>query len=430
MNPQRKDVWKGCRAEKRMNKIAAPIVDELFAPLSSESLKLLHSVPSLIEKTFPMPGRFRAGLPADVAELSRLQTSNRGERDLSYLSRPGHLSAYLRYFLPWNIFRLCKLLPNLDISLSPDDVILDLGCGPLSMACALWISRPDLRKIPLELRCVDRTAPVLLAGRKFFSALSGHNYPDNKYTWKIITIRENINPDHLYKNKPASLVCAANVFNEIYAKVSPNNSADICEAAQSAARFLESCVKRNTEAGATSILVAEPGVPLMGSFISQLRSALIDRQYFPAGPCPHSNTCPIPGSGTGKKRWCHFAFDTVEVPTELHRLSASAGIPKDRAVLSFLHARGSAGQKVVSDSAGSSALPNGRFQARVISDAFPLPEGKCGRYCCSESGLVLLTGKRYAVEACASGSLITVFADKNGKKDSKSGALLAELLCN
>ena len=433
----------------------------LFGPLSAETLQLMRSVPALINKSFPLPGRFRSGLAADVAELSRLQTSSRGERCLSYLSRPNHLSAYLRYFFPWNIFRLCKLLPNLDISLSPGDAIVDLGCGPMTLAAALWISRPELRKIPLELRCIDHTAPVLEAGKKIFQAISGP-----ACSWKITGIRGSIGADGTIsfgtgkrqgsvvrgnphtgavRGKPAALVCAVNVFNEIYKKVSPNDRNGLKNAAAHSAKLLESCA-----ADIASVLVVEPGLPFAGEFISCLRDELVKKKRFPFAPCPHCNACPMPGggSGPGKKRWCHFAFDTTEAPADLQRLSAAAGIPKDRAVLSFLF---SGWQQTVSrnqqprpegrdikplitnksadkDRAAHQNLhhtkPGKDLSVRIISDAFPLPERKYGRYGCSEQGLILAVGRKAAVEACASGSLIKMAVNPNEERDPKSGALV------
>jgi hypothetical protein len=105
----------------------------LFAPLPDESRMILDRVPSLIDKVFPLPERFRVGLPRDVAELSRLLTSGRPERGASYLGKPALLSAYLRYFLPWNIYRLSRLLTSLSLELKPNDAVNDLGAGPLTL---------------------------------------------------------------------------------------------------------------------------------------------------------------------------------------------------------------------------------------------------------------------------------------------------------
>ena len=427
-------------------------LNNLFAPLPPKVQQQMASVPALIEKTFPLPGRFRLGLPKDVAELSRLLTSGKGERALSYLSRPNLLSAYLRYFLPWNIFRLCRLLPFLGLRLSPGDVIIDLGCGPLTFAAALWISRPDLHAMPLEFHCIDRTANIMAAGKKFFAALTAAGSGDTIHgdtihgdtrhgdtrhgaarhgdaPWKISTARGSVSPKGILshnagkkhgpgrsvKHKPAALVCAANVFNEIYGDIHYHNSLE--SAALNSARLLDSLC-----ADMASILVLEPGVPRWGEFLSCLRNALIEKGRFPLSPCTHDQACPFPGGTVknGKNRWCHFAFDTQDAPDALHRLSAAAGIPKERAVLSFLLA-GTRGQAMCrQDTCKQPEI----IPARIISDAFPLPQDQCGRYGCSEQGPVLVTGKRADIEKLSSGTLINALPVKPLRRDPKSGALV------
>jgi hypothetical protein len=384
----------------------------LFAPLTPQARRLLDGIPALIDKTFPLPGRFRSALPSDVAELSRLLTSGRGERGLSYLGRPNLLSAYLRFFLPWNLYRLCRLLPGLKLTLAAHDRITDLGCGPLTLAAALYICRPDLRSVPLEFDCIDRIGPALDAGKKFFAALAGENSP-----WKIHTARGDINA---VKARPAALVCAVNVFNEMYGDISRNGSSEILRrSAVKAARLLEA-----HGSASSAILVTEPGFPRCGEFISLLRDTFLQRGRRPASPCPHDTDCPFPGGGDGghaggKKRWCHFAFETDDAPSALHRLSRAAGLPKERAVLSFLFTGAADAQTADTQIAGATT------NLRVISDAFPLPPNYFGRYCCSRQGLVLLAGWRKDIEDTASGALINAVIKE--ERDSKSGALLADI---
>ena len=378
----------------------------MFDPLPPQARRLLDGIPTLIDKTFPLPGRFRSALPSDVAELSRLLTSGRGERGLSYLGRPNLLSAYLRYFLPWNLYRLCRLLPGLGITLAANDRITDLGCGPLTFAAALYICRPDLRSVPLEYYCIDRSGPALDAGKKFFAALAGENTP-----WKIHTVKGDINAA---KPKPAALVCAVNVFNEMYGDISRNGGSEILlRNAEKAARLLAAHASASS-----AILVVEPGFPRCGEFISLLRGVFLQRGRRPASPCPHDTDCPLPGGGDGaKKRWCHFAFDTDDAPAALHRLSHAARLPKERAVLSFLLA-GAAD--------ANAAAAHAAANLRVISDAFPLPPNRFGRYCCSREGLVLLAGTRTAIEQTASGALVNAVVTED--RDPKSGAFFAEYL--
>jgi len=373
---------------------------------------LLQTIPELIKKTFPIPGRFRSALPSDIAELSRLLTNRRGDRSLSYLARPNFLSAYLHYFLPWNLYRLCLLLPNLELHLKSGDTITDLGSGPLTFASALWIARPDLRSTPLEINCVDRCAPVLDAGKKFFSALCEST--SENALWKINIIKEDIDIRHSVtrKRKKASLVCAVNMFNEIYDTLSHNNTEGLRRMAENAAQ-----VMHNEALPGASILTVEPGVPQAGRFISFLRTAFLELDRPPVSPCPHTETCPFPADSK-KSKWCHFAFETDDAPKELHKLSTAARLPKERLVFSFLQT----GEK-------SSAKTGTGEKVRVISDMFPLTDSgrSFGRYGCSAQGLMLLTGEKNRVEKINSLDLVSPVFSANAQRDKKSGALIMEV---
>jgi len=397
-------------------------VPGLLEPLP-QTRRLLEGIPALIDRVFPLPARFRSSLPKDVAELSRLLTSGRGERGLSYMGRDSLLSAYLRYFLPWNLYRLCRLLPGLDITLSPGDMVIDLGCGPLTFAAALWLCRGDLRSVPLEFICVDRNRSALDAGKIFFQALAGENCP-----WKTRIIKgdlKTVKETNAGLGRAAALVCAANVFNEMYGDISRSGETDISYNAEKASRLLE-----GFGAAASAFLIVEPGFPRCGEFISLLRGAFLERGIMPLSPCPHDNICPMRSPGPYKslrvkKRWCHFAFETGDAPEALHKLSHAAGLPKERAVLSFLLARkraASYGRAAPAERATSGA----ENTLRIISDAFPLPYGSFGRYCCSGRGLVLLADKKNVMDNLPCGSLIDGAVLKN-ERDTKSGALIARL---
>jgi len=394
----------------------------------TETKKTSVSLSALIDKTFPMPGRFHSALPSQVAELSRLLTGARGDRSLSYLSRPNYLSAYLRYFLPWNILRLCRLLPSLDLNLRAGDAITDLGSGPLTFASALWLSRPDLRSIPLEFICIDNCAPALAAGKKFFAALSSQDTcAQETCAWKVTGVREKINlkAKTALARKKAALVCAVNFFNEIYEDLPHTNSEALKRAACDAALLMH-----NQAAPEARILTLEPGVPQSGQFISLLRSAFLELGRPPLSPCPHSETCPMPGgkaalgkTTNAKNRWCHFAYTAEDAPKELSRLSAAVGIPKERLVLSYLLAGAQKDGQKHTKTAQTAAE-----KVRVISDAFALPDNKSGRYGCCSGGLVLLTGNKSRIEKIASGELVPKSAGiADSIRDQKSGALIMEI---
>jgi hypothetical protein len=383
----------------------------LFPPLTPEVRRILNNFSSLVDTVFPLPVRFRRLLAKDVAELSRLLTSGRTERGESYLGRPNLLSAYLRYFLPWNLYRLCRLLPALPLSLSDGDAVNDLGSGPLTLALALWICRPELRGLSLEFRCLDRTGAALDAGKKLFAALCAQTGGN---PWIIKTIRGEIHRNGMLspaiRGKPAALSAAINVFNEIFWNLSPADKEGLGRLADGSGRLLASLT---AEGGA--ILVVEPGIPRSGEFISRLREALTGEGRPPLSPCVHQGVCPFPGVG----KWCHFAFGTEDAPRELQRLSAAAGLPKERAALSFL-----AAGKAAPDEA---APGNGPLAVRLISDPFPIGDGRWGRYGCGAAGLVLALGSRNAANEAASGTLM-LYESSDGK-DTKTGAavvLMAE----
>jgi hypothetical protein len=398
-------------------------MEQLFPPLTEEARLLMDRLSAQADKTFPIPRRFRQALIRNVAELSRLLTSGRGELRESYLGEGALLSAYLRYFLPWNVYRLARLLPSLDLPLGPVPggaaSVTDLGSGPLTFPIALWISRPDLRTLPLEFRCLDRAAPALRAGKLLFEALFGGDSP-----WKIRTIHASLgDPIRLPR---AGLVAAVNLFNELFWKLPRTDHGALSAFAERQARLLSSlCLETG------SVFVLEPGLPRCGEFLSLLRQAFSARGRLPLAPCGHAGPCPLPGlspaasrSPTPEAKWCHFAFDTAGAPSGLLRLSEAALIPKERSVLSFLLA----GPLANAAETASVSAPGAALRARIVSDAFPLDGARAyGRYACSARGLALVSGKKGDMEGLPSGTLETFTVKTPEQRDRKSGALMAGL---
>ncbi|MDR1287702.1 MAG: rRNA methyltransferase [Treponema sp.] len=398
----------------------------LITDLAPAAGCLLDAVPLLIDRTFPLAERFKKKLPQSIAELSRLLTSGRGERGASYLEKPEMLQAYLRYFLPWNLYRLSRLLPGLSLELCEGDAVTDLGSGPLTLPLALWISRPDLRSVPLEFRCIDRAGAVLRAGRRFFAALAEFTTGAETGTpWRFKTAAAALGAP--VRGKPAALVTAVNVFNELYEDLPYRDHAGLAGKTRAYAGLL--C--RDAE---SSVLVVEPGVPRAGEFIACLRTALAEKGRLPLAPCPHAGPCPCPGGfspGGKKTRWCHFAFDTAGAPADLHRLSAAAGIPKERAALSFLFSGSAKRSGKTAPAARPAETAEGGLPVRVLSDPFPVEGGNLyGRYGCSEKGLVLVRGEKSRIGALVPGSLFTaesVAQTRAETRDRKSGAFIIDI---
>ena len=380
---------------------------QLFSPLENEISQTLNLISTCIDKTFPLPTRFRRDLPKDISELSQLLTNNRGARNETYLNKPAYLSAYIRYFLPWNVFRLCKLLPNLSLSFNYEDAVTDLGSGPLTFPLALWISYPALRNIPLEFRCVDQSSTALNAGKKLFFALAGEKSP-----WRIKTIRDDINTE--IKGKKSAFIFAGNVFNEQFLNIPYKDKHTFSLFTEKTTRLL----LRHSENKA-DILIVEPGIPQCGAFITSLRTLFLESNYTPHFPCTHKESCPFP-SGE-KTKWCHFTFETEDAPNDLLKLSEKAKLPKERASISFLFV--SLKEK--------KNLKEETLSTRIISDSFPIQmqnrTGVYGRYACSGKGMLLISGTKTVIEKQKSGAVLFVKLKGNEKRDSKTNALMIEL---
>jgi hypothetical protein len=426
---------------------------ETLSP-SSASIAALAALEGVLDEAVPLQAKHRAELRGDIRKLWEELTSDRESRNADYLGTPPALSAYLRYFLPWNVYRLASILTNADFCLPDKAVIVDIGSGPLTLPIALWVARPELRDVPLTIYCVDRVERVLDAGKNIFETLcmrvDGRLPP-----WRIETRKDSFGSPMPEK---AHLLTAANVFNEFFWKDKQKN---LGEKALDTAHSLLSYIKENG-----SIFVMEPGDPRSGAFITALRAALLAEGAGPLGPCPHALSCPMPGIFRHllppeetrtvkndpnvapsrfvlpqvimpKKRdkfpWCHFGINALQAPAWLEKLSEEAGLPKERAVLSYLWAargvtaRPPVGMPESSTGRGSDRDRRGKagrgVLVRVVSDPFALPDGSTGQYACSSLGYTLLRRPR-GEESFASGDLLEVTSSGAQRNDEKSGAII------
>ena len=436
------------QAQRRAVPAVRPL--EILAP-STESLRALESLQAAIDESFPLQAKHRDSLRGDIRQLWEELTSDREYRSVDYLGTPPALSAYLRYFLPWNVFRLASILSNADFCLPDNAVIIDIGSGPLTLPIALWASRPELRDVPLTIYCMDRVERALEAGKAIFETFclraEGRLPP-----WRIELRKESFGGS---LPERAHLLTSANVFNEFFWK----DRAPLGERALATARSLLGYLRADG-----SLFIMEPGDPRSGAFISALRAALLAEGAAPLGPCPHALSCPMPGIfrhllppeetrvakgdpnaapsrfvlppvAMPKKRdkfpWCHFGIDASKAPAWLEAVSAEAGLPKERAVLSYIWAaRGASARPAVGipDPLRSSererrAKASKGILVRVVSEPFALPDGSAGQYACSSLGYTLV--KRPRGEApFESGALLEVTAAPLPRNDEKSGAIV------
>ena len=395
-------------------------MQELFSPLSPDARQILARLPEALQAVLPLTGAHRKQLPAAIEELSQRLTTDRGLGALPYWSAPRLTSAYLWYFLPWNILRLTRLLAGLDLP-APTPlplregeeplprILADMGSGPLSLPLALWLAKPRWRALPLTLLCLDASPHPLELGQKLLQQVAGPDSP-----WRVVTARASVDALGRELSRVRGvpwLISGANVLNEL--KVRPRSQE------MGVGERLEALVEQwsgilhAVPTGDARALLVEPGTRLGGKTMLTLREAALELNLAPSAPCPHVGECPLQDSRT----WCHFTFDVEGAPAWLRELSEAAHLRKDALSLSFMLLRP---QK---DEESPASTPMRSVQGRIVSAPFAVP-GVAGsaRYACTEQGLALLP----RAGGLPSGALVALAPAQEGRKDAKSGARIVE----
>lgn len=345
--------------------------------LPKDAINILDNFDNIIQGIRPLNTKQLAKLPKTIRNLSHQLTDERDRRHLGYMNNTEELSAYVRYFTWWNLVRLTRLFANMDAKdfhLNDKDYCLDLGSGPLTVVIALWLARPELREKKLTWYCVDISQGALALGEDLYLSIAAKTPPKNESAepnWNIIRVKGELGVS--LKNKVSFITCA-NMFNELNQKT--QSPTDIL-----AKNHINSVLSYTTEK--TSIFIAEPGIPSSAHFVSRVRDELISKKFNITAPCPHFEKCPMHGKNAklgGQTKWCNFAFTTEKAPNRLLKLSNDSGIPKERAVLSFVFAN-------------NFEKPTSTDKLRIASDSFWLPGNLFGFYACNSKGLILLVNK-------------------------------------
>lgn len=388
--------------------------------IPQDALAVLENFDKIIQDIIPANSKQESALPKQIRDLSHQMTDERERRRKGYMNEKSALVAYARYFMWWNLVRLTRLFSNLDFSFLRDgDICIDIGSGPLTVVCALWLSQPALRKKNLVWHTMDISRQALNLGEEIFLSIAARtakaksseeseNGNADVLPWKIIRVKDSLGAS--IRQKAALLTCA-NVFNEIL----QSESAPPDALAKKYSKALFPYLQENA-----SVLLIEPGVPNSARFISLMRDAFLRNGFFAAAPCPHQGRCPMDGRRAGKSgasgKWCNFAFETAGAPKRLLSLSEKSGLPKERAVLSFVFVRKNENAKKLSEQNES---------IRIVSDTIHLAQkGARGHYACARQGFSLAVcspGKK--VE---SGDLIFGAKEKN-ERDEKTNALIFEI---
>ncbi len=448
-------------------KSGAKIIQSLFdiANVPKEAQKILQDFDQIAQAALPANSKQLVALPKIIRELSHQMTDDRGARRLGYMNEKTFLASYVRYFMWWNLVRLTRLFANLDFGFLRDGAVcLDIGSGPLTLPCALWLSRPDLRQKKLVWYVMDISQLALSLGEEIFLSVAAATGGE---PWKIVRVKGPLGT--AVKEKAAFVTCA-NMFNEILQSQSEPPDFLAKKYSQALFKYLDFA-----EQASPAIFLAEPGVPKSARFVSLMRDSFIRRGLLAVAPCPHQQNCPMDGRRAGQNgangKWCNFAFETDDAPRKLLALSEKAGIPKERAVISFVYARAEAGSKPKTGGARESvaspksgveqkglASPRSGGLLRIASDIIRVPAAepgqkpRIGHYACSEQGLVLAlssggrrvysgdlveienagkpkSGAARSGQERASGSRRDFGRDNSSRpqRDAKTGALIVEI---
>lgn len=445
---------------------AWPAARALFPPLSAETQRILDMLPEALANVWPLNTAHKRSLPDDVAQLSRLLTTERAGLARPYWSSPASISAYLYYFLPWNLVRLTRLLASLPLAdpraVAPqggEALLVDVGSGPLTLPLALWLARPEWRSAPVRVLAMDTSSQPLELGKTLMEVLGELT---GQPVWPVRVARAPL--DQVVRQAAPLLsggrarpwlVSAANVLNELRFGKKRSRGASAIEdedefdsldaegmdidgnpAAGEADgekpegcredrldSFLESLSplfdhadsRGEATAGSPapvgpSLLFVEPGTRLGGSTIMRLRQLAVDGGLTALAPCTHQADCPLL-RGQGGRTWCHFTFGSEGAPLWLEDLSQASGLGKSGLSLSPL---------LLAAMPEAEAQTSGSLPVRVLSAPFLVP-GLAGRarYACSGKGILLLEN----AECLASGDELTVSIAAGAPRDRKSGAL-------
>lgn len=378
--------------------------------LAKDSEYILNNFDEIIQGVRPLNSRQIQQLPENIRNLSHQLTDDRASRRLGYMNDNIQLSSYVRYYTWWNLVRLTRLFANLPDNVLPshDGVCLDLGTGPLTVVTALWLARPELRKLKLTWYCLDVSANAMALGEDIFLSVAAKSGDEG---WKIIRVK---GPFGTAIKQKADFITCANMFNEL------DQASEMPPEYQSK-KYFEQLQKYSAQDA--SFCLVEPGVPKAARTLSLLRTRFLDAGKSISSPCPHSGDCPMNGfkAYTGStNKWCNFCFNTEDAPSRLQKLSTLAKLPKERATLSYL--------AIAANNGDSPRCKNDNsiLACRVVSDPFKLPGNNTGYYACSELGLTLVKTKNSQFN---SGDLLSVKIKTPDSlpKDEKSGAVIISL---
>ncbi len=332
----------------------------------------LNAIGLAIKDALEMKNIQKKSIRKDICDLSALLTSERTELTTPYWTLPALTNAYIHYFMPWNLVRLCQLFPSLDLAeVEDEDYVLDMGSGPLTCIIALWIARPDYRNKKLNIIATDVSTKPMEIARQILENLS--NLLEVPLLWNIKLYKQSYSQalDKKTSKLPqkAKLILSGNILNEVETRQKLQDT----QLQELFSSYSSSISDLLHERG--SYIAIEPGTRQGGRLISLLRRESIKNSLYPHAPCTHIQKCPFQERKNARS-WCHMQCPAF-APAWLKDLSAIAGFKRESLSISFVQLK-----------AFEVSYPP--TTARLVSNPIKVPDYGLSHYICTHTGLMLL----------------------------------------
>ena len=114
---QRRDKIEHIQLQQKKN-FSGRKLSSLFDPSSvpKDAAEIIENFDDIVSSSHPLNSKQKALLPQQIRALSHNLTDERGDRRLGYMNETTALSAYVHYFLWWNLVRLTRLFSNMESS--------------------------------------------------------------------------------------------------------------------------------------------------------------------------------------------------------------------------------------------------------------------------------------------------------------------------
>ena len=340
-------------------------MSRMLSPMLQRTLSDWLGLEGLPERD---PVRFQA-LCRSVAELSRLFTKDRAERQRNYLDEEALRAGYLAYFLPVNLAKVQALLDELppDTLCRPEDRplrVLDIGSGPGTGALAVldWMRQQGTQR-DVEVVAVDQALPALQEAERLWQAYGRSSPgPSSMLTRIHANLQRSGSLDLCKQEGPFELIVAANALSELW-----------CEARDtigSRVTFVRSLLDLLAPHG--SLIIMEPALRETSRELHLVRDRLLEAGACTVySPCLHEKPCP---ALVKEGDWCHEERGWTP-PAIVSAIDQVVGFIKDALKFSY----------VILRKDGRTIVPRKSDLFRVVSELREM-KGEKRAWLCNETG--------------------------------------------